>query len=406
MSATSIDRASPASLVPPELLARADRILFITHLAIGDFTYLQSGLRALAEAYPHLRVHVFVDERRRTPDAALWPHLRKYALYDWLAACPWVDKVYDQTYSPAGLQASLGEARAQAYPIVAALTVIDCHRYAHMARSISPDGFVVGLNKPAERWVHVLSRRAGYRKLDASLPLYSAATRGDQHISDIYAGWFEGFFGVDVPPALRYPTLDIPATWRQWAQARLTQWGLVARQAQPQAPLVFINAWSKSPDRTWPFERVLALVRAMRTRARWRDAGFVINTVPEARADTERLLARMRDPALARVRLFSAEEHFFQLPAMMALCGLVVSVETAVMHLANAVQVPVIALMRRNHPEWVPIDRANSTVIMVDGDDDWVTAIGVEDVLAVLDRDERVERAEPAFGQAPRVASA
>jgi heptosyltransferase-3 len=152
--------------------------------------------------------------------------------------------------------------------------------------------------------------------------------------------------------------------------------------------VVFLNAWSKSPDRTWPLERVLELVRAMRTRARWREAGFVINTVPEARADTERLLARTRDPALARVRLFSADEHFFQLPAVMALCSLVISVETAVMHLANAVQVPVIALMRRNHPEWAPIDSDNSTVIMAGREEDWVTAIGVEDVLAVLDRDD------------------
>jgi hypothetical protein len=41
--------------------------------------------------------------------------------------------------------------------------------------------------------------------------------------------------------------------------------------------------------------------------------------------------------------------------------------------------------MRRNHPEWAPIDRARSTVLMVPDMDDWVTRIGVDDVLAVLD---------------------
>jgi len=55
------------------------------------------------------------------------------------------------------------------------------------------------------------------------------------------------------------------------------------------------------------------------------------------------------------------------------------------MHLANAVGVPVVALMRRNHPEWVPIDRDRSTVLMVPDIDDWVTRIAVDDVLAVLD---------------------
>jgi ADP-heptose:LPS heptosyltransferase len=64
----------------------------------------------------------------------------------------------------------------------------------------------------------------------------------------------------------------------------------------------------------------------------------------------------------------------------------VISVETAVMHLANAVHVPVIALMRQNNPEWVPIDRANSTVITTPRHGDWVDKIGVHDVMAVLDR--------------------
>jgi ADP-heptose:LPS heptosyltransferase len=188
-----------------------------------------------------------------------------------------------------------------------------------------------------------------------------------------------------VPAALRRPALDIPGRWLHWALAQFAHWDFAEQGLPNRAPVVFVNAWSKSPDRTWPLDRVVALVRAMRTRARWREASFVVNTVPEARADTERYLARLNDPALARVRLFSADEHFFQLPAVMALCSLVISVETAVMHLANAVQVPVIALMRRNHPEWAPIDGANSTVVMVERMEDWVTAIGVEDVLEAID---------------------
>ena len=367
-------------LVPAGVLARADRILFVTHLAIGDFTYLQACLRAFARAWPHVRIHVWVDERRRTADPAAWPHLRKYALYDWLAACPWIDKVYDSTYSPAAFEASVDDARAQRYPVVASLAVVDCHRYAHLARRISPDGFVVGLKKPAERLLHMVSRWSGYRKLDAALAVYRPEDCAHQHISDIYAGWFARCFGVDVPPAARLPQLDVPERWAQAARAQFADWGFAPGQS-----VVFVNAYSKSPDRTWPLERVAALARALRERAEWRDAGVVVNVVPEALDDARRMLARRADPALAHVRLFSAEEHFFQLPAVMALCRLVISVETAVMHLANAVGVPVVALMRRNHPEWAPIDRARSTVIMVPALDDWVTRIGVEDVLAVLD---------------------
>ncbi|HEX8786022.1 MAG TPA: hypothetical protein VF793_07560, partial [Telluria sp.] len=85
--------AEPPPLVDPDLLAASGKILFIAHLALGDFTYLQSCFRAMAEAYPHLKIHLWVDERRRTAKAAAWPHLKKYALYDWLDQCPWFDKV-------------------------------------------------------------------------------------------------------------------------------------------------------------------------------------------------------------------------------------------------------------------------------------------------------------------------
>jgi ADP-heptose:LPS heptosyltransferase len=367
-------------MVPPGLLAGADRILFVTHLAIGDFAYLQAGLRAFARTWPQVRIHLWVDERRRTADPAAWPHLRKYALYDWLAACPWIAKVYDSTYSPAAYEQSVAEARAADYPVVASLAVVDCHRYARLARRISPRGFVVGITKPAERLLHMPSRWAGYRKLDARLPLYTAADCARQHISDIYAGWFARCFAVDVPPAARLPRLDVPERWVRAAHAQFADWGFAVGR-----PVVFVNAYSKSPDRTWPLEHVAALARALRTRPAWRDAGIVVNVVPEEMYDARRTFARRADPLLAHVRLFSADEHFFQLPAIMRLCALVISVETAVMHLANAVGVPVVALMRRNHPEWAPLDRARSTVLMVPGMDDWVTRIGVEDVLAVLD---------------------
>jgi len=372
--------AHAVPLIPPELLARANRILFVTHLAIGDFTYLQAGLRAFAHAYPHVRIHLWVDERRRTADPAAWPHLRKYALYDWLAACPWIAKVYDSTYSPDAFALSVEEARVADYPVVASFAVVDCHRYARLARRISPRGFVLGITKPAERVLHMPSRWSGYRNLDARLPMYTPADCARQHISDIYAGWFARCFGLEVPPASRLPRLDLPERWVSAAHAQFADWGFAVGR-----PVVFVNAYSKSPDRTWPLEHVAALARALRKRGAWADAGIVVNVVPEAMDDARRMFGRRADPALAHVHLFSADEHFFQLPAVMRLCALVISVETAVMHLANAVGVPVVALMRRNHPEWAPIDRARSTVLMVPHMDDWVTRIGVEEVLAVLD---------------------
>jgi heptosyltransferase III len=369
------DAAANTALVDRALLARSDKILFIVHLALGDFTYLQSCFAAFARAFPHLKIHLWVDERRRTNKAADWPHLKKYALYDWLAECLYFDKVYNETYSPALYEASIQEAQQQDYPIVVSLSVLDRHKYAVLARKISPHGFVVGQKKrvrPYDLHKHLI-----YRKLDAFIPAYTAASHPDHHISDIYAGWFTQLFGITIPPAARYPVLSIPAQWMDYARNQFAAWGFDG----PAPKVVFVNAYSKSIERSWPLERVIELIRTMQRDDAWRDAGFIVNVVPE---DLARARALFAGHDLAHTHLFSAEDNFFQLPAILGLCKLIVSVETAVMHLANAVHVPVIALMRQKNPEWAPIDQHNSTIITVARRDDWVDKIGVDEVMAAL----------------------
>jgi heptosyltransferase III len=370
----------PAPLVDPGLLARSTKILFIAHLALGDFTYLQACFQAFARAYPHVDIHLWVDERRRTGRASEWEHLRRYSLYDWLAECPYLDKVYNETYSPALYRRSLDEARAEDYPIVVSLAELERHRYAILARKISPAGFVVGQKKRVRRYD--LLKHLCYRNLDAYIPAYKHASHPDLHISDIYAGWFTQLFGLQIPPAARFPVLSIPDCWTRWAHDQCAAWRL-GRAGGAAGRLVFLNAFSKSVERSWPLERMIELIRTMRARDGWRDAGFIVNVVPEALPAARALFA---DAGLADTQLFSAEDNFFQLPAILGLCDLVVSVETAVMHLANAVHVPVIALMRQKTPEWAPIDRAGSTVITVAKRDDWVDRIGVDDVMAALER--------------------
>jgi ADP-heptose:LPS heptosyltransferase len=377
-------------LIHPDLLKKSDKILFVAHLALGDFTYLQNCFKAFAQAYPHISIHLWVDERRRTSRASEWDHLKKYALYDWLADCPYIEKVYDRTYSPQLFRQSLREARQQDYPIVVSLAVLERHKYAVMARKISPHGFVVGQKKrvrPLDIYKYLI-----YRKLDAHIPAYTVSAQQEQHISDIYAGWFSQLFGMQIPQAARFPFVEIPERWMRYAKEQFAAWDFM-RADRPSRKVVFLNSFSKSTERNWPLERLIELIAAMRKQDAWRDAGFVINVVPEQLDNARKLFA---GHALEHVHLFSAEENFFQLPAILSLCDLIISVETAVMHLANAVHVPVIALMRQKNPEWAPIDKANSTVITVSGRNDWVDAITVDEVMAVMNRDGvRGARSEP-----------
>jgi ADP-heptose:LPS heptosyltransferase len=380
ISGTAHDRPlrPAAQLVDPATLRGAGKILFIAHLALGDFTYLQSCFRAFARAYPHIAMHLWVDERRRTSDAAQWDHLRKYALYDWLAESNCFTRVYAQTYSPALYRESIAAAQREDYPVVVSLAVLERHKYALLARQISPRGFVVGQKKRVR--FYDIPKHVIYRKLDACIPAYSSATHPGQHISEIYASWFTLLFGVAMPAAARFPVVAIPERWRQYAQAQFADWGLGAAQRRS-GGVIFLNSFSKSPERNWPVARLLDLIAAMRASGAWEGAAFIINVVPEELA---RVRAEFAGHDLAGIAFFSAEDNFFQLPAVLSLCQLVISVETAVMHLANAVHVPVIALMRQQTPEWAPIDTRNSTVITVARRADCVDTLTVDDVMTVL----------------------
>ena len=385
-SCAAVDARCGTQLVDPALLRSAKKILFIAHLALGDFTYLQSCFRAFARAYPDIEMHLWVDERRRTSDAAQWEHLQKYALYDWLAETPCFKKVYAQTYSPALYRQSIADAQGEHYPVVVSLAVLERHKYALLARQISPDGFVVGQKKRVR--LYDVPKHLIYRKLDAFIPAYSPASHPDQHISEIYASWFTLLFGIAISAAARYPVLAVPERWLRYAEAQFAEWGYGGKR------VIFLNSFSKSPERNWPVERLVDLIKAMRRSGGWEGVAFIINVVPEELA---RVKATFAGTDLTGIRFFSAEENFFQLPAVLQRCELVISVETAVMHLASAMHVPVIALMRQKNPEWSPIDTRNSTIITVARRDDWLDQLTVTDVMAVLtQRRNHVARRAPA----------
>jgi ADP-heptose:LPS heptosyltransferase len=365
--------ASTTPLVPPELLASGGKILFIAHLALGDYTYLQNFFRAFAHAHPGLKIDLWVDEVRRTSNSEEWKFLEKYALYDWVASCPFFGKIYRRTYSPQLFRESIAEAQREQYPVVVSIATLRPHFYAALAREISPNGFIAGMKPKAK--LTQLHHLPAYRKLDAAIAPH-AANQLEPHITDTYAGWFKQLFGLDLPGAARHPFVDIPAAWLQAARQQLQQWGFPEG-----AKLVFINPYAKTPKRCWPLDKVAALIKEMAAQEAWRDACFIVNAVPEELA---RARAAIEHQRLARTQLFSAEENFFQLPAMLKQCSLIISVETAVMHLANAVGVPVIALMRQKNPEWVPIDRANSIVISAAKRSDWVKEIPVAAVMKEL----------------------
>ncbi|PRC92814.1 glycosyltransferase family 9 protein [Solimicrobium silvestre] len=366
-------------LIPSETLAKAKKILFIAHLAIGDFTYLQNFFKAFAEAHPQLKVDLWIDEVRCTSDSSQWGFLKNYSLYDWTENCSFFHKVYRRTYSPALLQESIHEAQQENYPLVVSLATLRPHKYAKLAREVGgPNALIIGMKGKA-RWFAPWDNSA-YAKLDASFAPFVRPSSG-HHITEVYADWFKQLCGLQVTTQQRFPFVSIPTQWTDYAKQQLQEWGVTEEATNTGQQVVFINSYAKTKKRCWPLASVAELIVSMRALPAWRDSVFIVNAVPQEIDNARTVLASYH---LTDTHLFSAEQNFFQLPAILQRCDLIISVETAVMHLANAVHVPVIALMRQKNPEWVPLDSNNSTVITTRRRREWVNAIPVEEIIKAI----------------------
>lgn len=365
-------------IISPTALAKADKILFITHLAIGDFTYLQNFFSAFAKQNPHLKIDIWIDELRRSNNPEQWKFLEKYALYDWAENCPFFRKVYRRTYSPQLLNESIQEAQRENYSIVVSLATLRPYIYANLARMVGPDAFVVGI-KGASRWYAPWDKGA-YAKLDKVFTPYQKPKDG-YHITAVYADWFRQLSDLHLDMPQRFPFIDIPAQWQDYATRQLNEWGVNEQTKAEGKRIVFINAYAKTKKRCWPLSSVAALIIDMNLLPSWSNTCFIVNAVPQELDNAKQVLATYK---LKDTHLFSANENFYQLPALLQHCDLIISVETAVMHLANAVHVPVIALMRQKNPEWVPINQSISTVITTQRRNEWVSAIKSDLVIKAI----------------------
>lgn len=364
-----------ATLVPDNILQKADKILFILNLAIGDWCYLQNCFRALSTACPHLAIHIWADKAWRSasalPDNS---NPSRSGLFDWLNDSPFVRKVYE-THSSDLYQQSIIEAKEEQYPLIISLATVHSHHYASFARNISPSGFIVGIRNKTHFWQ--LSRRHAYNTLNASL-----SGRPDKfasvnfHISELYAYWFHQLFTLDIKEADRIPFIDIPDIWLEDTRAYLASNGIPDK-----GYIILINAFAQDKKRSWTLKQVAHLIRAVAEMDEYKDAWFVFNAIPEKVEEVKEIVKQYK---LKRTCVFSATENFFQLPAILSQCHLAVTAETSVMHIATILGIPLIAMMRKKNPEWTPRSKKDSVVLVTEKRRHWVKDITVGKVINAL----------------------
>ncbi len=329
--------------IPEELLQNCNKILFITHCSLSDYIYLQTYFKAFAEQYPQIKIDVWIDEIRRTRCWWRWKYLKRYALYDWLAAALFFNKIYRETYSSGGYKRCVKRAQQEQYPLVVSLATLRVHKYVALARKISSTGFVVSFqqNPTWFEW----RKKMLFKKSNATIQERLPDDQADGKVTNRFAWWFEQLFKVQVEPARRVPSVAIPMPWLIATKLKFMKHGIDKKQ-KPFGKVYFINAYAQTKHGSWPLENVIDLIRVLKQDDIFNDVTFLIHVIPE---EYNNIHARLSKQWLNNVIVFCARDNFFQLPATLSLCDLIISVETEVVHLACAVTVPVVALMRQEN---------------------------------------------------------
>lgn len=336
-------------LLSEETLNNANRVLFMTHLAIGDFVFQGVFLKALKQQYPHLQLDVWTDDCRNT--AKDWYKGRNSTLAQWIDTLPFIDTLYPIAANEEEREQLISKARAMHYDIIVFIATQRTEKYAEVATKISSGGLVVGsrnkpLQHPVAKWWH-------FRKLHRVFNIDQVPVEQNAHIFDVYRARFETCFGtITTASDDRFGLhISVPEEYRAGARSQLSAW---AAHASSPKRFVLINPLSTSPKRDYHWQQVEQLI--IRLHKVDNQLGFIINAAPnelegfEAKIQSSHLLKEVM------VTAYSATEHFYQLPAMIEAVSFIITVETAIMHLASTLACPQVVLMRKSASQWRPLN--------------------------------------------------
>lgn len=333
-------------------LENSREILLLLPMAIGDFCYTQMVLQVFHECYPHLQIDVMFDELFHLKQLHRGKgKLVNPAVIDWAEETGIFRDVYRDLFEGNEEQA-IQRAKQRRYPLVVSLAGRGALAVAEKARDFSPDGFIVAWQMKRKWWRFGMDGRRYQKAVD--LEVTPKVSPGD-HMVDRYADFFCHFANIPDTNWQDRANWQIPERFIMQARERLSAYGIENRQ-----DVILINPFAKNRKRTWPLTSTMECIRLLQEKEEFADTSFLVNGLP---SDQEDIRESIRQAGLARVYPFTAQGNFFELPAMLSQCRLVVTVETSVMHLASLLHVPQVALMRRKTPHWRPLRETDCEII-------------------------------------------
>ncbi|MCV2886157.1 hypothetical protein OE749_15800 [Aestuariibacter sp. AA17] len=336
-------------LIPNTTLLNAKRMLYMTHLALGDFVFQGMYLRALKKKYPSLHIDVWIDDCRDRPKA--WAGGRNSALTQWLESVPFVEEIYPIVASSEEREQLIQQAKQCDYDIVVCIATTRTNKYAEIVQNIGQDAFTVA-TRPSS-WVSQLLHWHQFKKINAILDLNDDHNK---HISAIYRSRFESIFGTLMleKEDLYGLRLSVPESKKEAIETSIAnRFTHIGPERYTALKKVFINHLSTTEKRDYTWDQVVEVMKGIE--AKQPNTVFVLNVPPNALDNTHSQLQRALANSSIKAIAFSAVNDFFELPAMLEACDLVITVETAIMHIAASMDKQQVVLMRESAAAWTPL---------------------------------------------------
>lgn len=361
-------------LISHEQLSAAKRVLYMTHMAIGDYVYQRVFLQKLAENYPKLSIDLWFDNCINIDNN--WNVRRAQTLTEWFQDEDFLHELYPVAASAKEREQLIARATAKNYDLIVFSVDMGCELYADIAVKIAnKKAFVAGtLISPLKDFFRKI------KAFRACNTFYIApntlSQRRREHITALYQYRFKKLFGLSTTHEETRPRMQIPKTWRDTMQTWLIQ---EKETHNAIGSTLFINYLASNIKRNWSLSQTIDLIIAWnKTHPHWT---YIINSPPHELPIIE--MALQSETALQDIHIipFSAQHHFYELPALIQLSDHVFSVETAIMHLASALDIPQTVLIRRQAKTWAPWPDKKTQVIFTRRNQRYIKDITVVEVL-------------------------
>jgi len=322
----------------------------MTHLAIGDFVYQGAFLKAFKEQNPHIELDIWIDDSRAKPKS--WHADRNTTLCQWLNDENYINLIYPIVQTNAERNNYIKIAQTNNYDVIFFIATTRSESYAKIAREISSTATITGiksapLKSPLKSWWH-------FRALDSFYFENSKQQKSHNHITNLYQTRFKKLIGLEVAENKR--ALKILPEKKYLLSAQYTLSELKNEYDLVDEKTVFINHLSTTNKRDYQWLQVKALLLKLSDCNN--KLSFIINSPPSQLKNIEKQINDDEQLNKLPIKTFSAVGHFYELPAMIKCCDYVISVETAIMHLASSVGTPQIALIRESAHHWRPLGKS------------------------------------------------